>query len=84
MTNDELFLLTLSVQDRNCVNYFMRVYNVSVQEAYKILKGEIKPPCVHETPAAVHEIKEPVHETAKAVPPPADPENHTPVNWKEY
>lgn len=48
MTTDKLFLLTLSAQERNGVNYLMRIYNVSMQEAYKILKGEIEPPCVQE------------------------------------
>lgn len=71
MTTNELFLTTLSAQERNGVNYLMRIYNVSMQEAYKILKGEIEPPCVQEM--------------AKAnAAPHADSENPDPVNRKEY
>lgn len=70
MNNEQKFLARLSVQERNGVNYFMRVYNVSVQEAYKILKGEIDPQRVHETP--------------EPVPPPADPAKPEPVTRKEY
>ena len=70
MSDDEQFLSRLPVQERNGVNYFMRVYNVSVQDAYKILKGEIDP--------------QRVYETEETVPPPADPAKPEPVTRKEY
>lgn len=83
MISNDRFLANLSTQERNGVNYFKCVYNVSVQMAYKILKGEIEPPRVHETPAAVPEQAETVHETAKDVPPPADPEKPEPFEPKD-
>lgn len=85
MTNDELFLLTLSAQERNGLNFIKIVYGVSTQDAYKILKGEIEPPRAHEKTEPAHETTDPVRETAKAnATPQDDSENHDPANRKEY